>query len=137
MPFDLIPHSDKSFGCASVHIFDLIKFGSAGWGMKTGLERSRVTVLGLRLCCGGDLNNTVSHFINTHPTPPSLGSLGAYGYRSDWMKFCFSKWAAHSKAMLISDVEIGKVSNANASAAFLQTSMQYWFSAWTGHILWI
>lgn len=37
--------------------------------MKTGLESSRVPVLGLRLCCRGDLNNTVSHFINKPPTP--------------------------------------------------------------------
>lgn len=37
--------------------------------------------------------------------------------------------------MVISDVEIGKVSTANASAVFLQTNMQYWFSFGTGHIL--
>lgn len=104
---------DFKFWCASVVFFtcDMIKLSLAGWGTKTGPGRSRPTVLGLRLCCGGDLNNTISHFIN-NPPPPPLWGLGAYSYRSNWMKFCFSKWAAYSKAMLISDVEIGKVSTA-------------------------
>ncbi|MEQ2185805.1 hypothetical protein GOODEAATRI_021977 [Goodea atripinnis] len=38
--------------------------------MKTGLGSSRLPVLGLRLCCRGDLNNTVSHFINNPPPGP-------------------------------------------------------------------
>lgn len=70
-----------SFRCASViFTFDMIKLGLAGWGVKAGPGRSRQTVLGLGLCCGGDLNNTVSHFINTLlPSPPSALSPGPRG----------------------------------------------------------
>lgn len=38
---------------------NMIKFGSAGWGMKTGREGVGGAVLCLRSCCWGDLNNTV------------------------------------------------------------------------------
>lgn len=64
--YTLIQFRVAKFGimCFSLFVFgwvysDMIKFSLTSWGMKTSLESSREPVLGLRLCCLGDLNNTV------------------------------------------------------------------------------